>query len=84
VSYKRSRSPNSDTVTRAKYSKESEYWLNQPTTYSRFAALQVEENEVQLKSGHSSMPKPPPIYVTGIQYISPMIQLLEQIANEQY
>jgi hypothetical protein len=30
------------------------------------------------------MPKPPPIYVTGVQNISSMIQLLEQIAKEQY
>jgi hypothetical protein len=30
------------------------------------------------------MPKPSPIYVTGVQNISPMIQLLEQIAKEQY
>jgi hypothetical protein len=30
------------------------------------------------------MPKPPPIYVTGVQNISPMLQLLEQIAKDQY
>jgi hypothetical protein len=30
------------------------------------------------------MPNPPPIYVTGVQNISPMIELLEQIAKEQY
>jgi hypothetical protein len=28
--------------------------------------------------------KPPPRYVTGVQNISPIIQLLEQIAKEQY
>jgi hypothetical protein len=28
--------------------------------------------------------EPPPIYVTGVQNISPMIQLLEQTAKEQY
>jgi hypothetical protein len=30
------------------------------------------------------MPKPPPVYVTGVQNNSPMIQLSEQIAKEQY
>jgi hypothetical protein len=30
------------------------------------------------------MPKPPPIYITDIQNISPLIQLLEQIAQQQY
>jgi hypothetical protein len=30
------------------------------------------------------MPNPPPIYVTGIQNISPMRELLEQLAKEQY
>jgi hypothetical protein len=30
------------------------------------------------------MPKPPPIYVTELQNISPLTQLLEQTAREQY
>jgi hypothetical protein len=31
-----------------------------------------------------STQKPPPIYVTGVHSISPLIRLLEQIAKEQY
>jgi hypothetical protein len=30
------------------------------------------------------MPKPPPIYITDVKNISPPIQLLEQIAKQQY
>jgi hypothetical protein len=30
------------------------------------------------------MPKPPPIYITDIKNISPLLQLLEQIAKRQY
>jgi hypothetical protein len=30
------------------------------------------------------MPKPPPIYITNVTNISPFIQLLEQIAIQQY
>jgi hypothetical protein len=30
------------------------------------------------------MPKPPSIYITDIKNISPLIQLLEQIAIQQY
>jgi hypothetical protein len=40
VSYKHSRSPNSNAVTKAKYSKESEYWLNQPAISNLFELLQ--------------------------------------------
>jgi hypothetical protein len=29
-------------------------------------------------------PKPPPIYITGVTNISPLIQLLEQIAKQRY
>jgi hypothetical protein len=30
------------------------------------------------------MPKPPPIYITDNRNISPLIQLLDQIAKQQY
>jgi hypothetical protein len=30
------------------------------------------------------MPKPPPIYITGVKNTPPLIQLLEQIAKQQY
>jgi hypothetical protein len=43
-----------------------------------------EGREGQQRTSHTSTPKPPPIYVTGVQNISPILQLLEQIAKEQY
>jgi hypothetical protein len=61
---------------------QSEYWLNQPATSSRFAVLQ-EESEGHQRTSHSSTPIPPPVYVTGAQNISPILQLLEQMAKEQ-
>jgi hypothetical protein len=51
VSYMQSRPPNSDTLTKAKHCKESEYWLNQPDTSSRLAVLQ-EESKEQQKTNH--------------------------------
>jgi hypothetical protein len=42
----------------------------------RYAALQEEESEDQLK--------PPPIYITDVKNTSPLIQLLEQITKQQY
>jgi hypothetical protein len=36
------------------------------------------ESEGQQITNHSSTPKPPPIYVTAVQNISPLIQLLEK------
>jgi hypothetical protein len=86
VSYKRSRSPNSDIVIRLKHSNESQYWLNEPVTFNHFAVLQEEEREGrQHKTSHTGTPKPPVIYVTGdrnIQNISRLILLLES-AKEQ-
>jgi hypothetical protein len=54
------------------------------TATSTCLAVLQEESEGQQKTSHSSTPKLPPIYVTGIQNISPMIQLFEQTAKEQY
>jgi hypothetical protein len=69
----------------AKHTKESEHWLNQTSTSSDYTALLEEESEDrQQKAGIENMPKPPPIYITHIKNISPLIQLLEQIAIQQY
>jgi hypothetical protein len=34
-------------------------------------------------AGPENTPKPPPIYITDIKNISPLIQLIEQIAKQQ-
>jgi hypothetical protein len=35
-------------------------------------------------TGKANIPKPPPIYINNVTNISPLIQLLEQIAFQQY
>jgi hypothetical protein len=85
VSYKRGRSTQEGTERETKHAKESEHWLNKTSTSNRYTALLVEESEdKQQKAGSENTPKPPPIYITGIKNISPHIQLLEQIAKQQY
>jgi hypothetical protein len=46
--------------------------------------LEEDNNKQQQKVGPRNTPKPPPIYVTDVTTISPLIQLLEQIAKQQY
>jgi hypothetical protein len=48
----------------------------------RYAALLEEESEKQQKAGPENTPKPPPIYITDVKNIAPLIQLLEQIAKQ--
>jgi hypothetical protein len=45
VSYKRGRSTQVETEREAKHTKESEHWLNQTSTSSRYTALLEEESE---------------------------------------
>jgi hypothetical protein len=82
VSYKRDRSTQKETEREAKHTRESKHWLNQTSTSNRYTALQEEKSEAQQqKAGPENMTKPPPIYITDIKNISPLIELLEQIAN---
>jgi hypothetical protein len=46
--------------------------------------LEEESEDQQQKAGPENTPKPPPIYITDVTNISPLIQLLEQIAVQQY
>jgi hypothetical protein len=85
LSYKRGRSTQEGTEIEAKHTKEREYWLNQASTSSRYTDLLEEESEdQQQKAGPENTPKPPPVYITDVKNISPLIQLLEQIAKQQY
>jgi hypothetical protein len=55
------------------------------STSNHFTALLEEESEdQQQKSGPENVPKPPPIYINDIKNISPLIEVLEQIAKQQY
>jgi hypothetical protein len=85
ISYKRCRSTQEGTKRKNKHAKESEHWLSQTSTSSRYTALLEEESEDQKKkAGPENMPKPPPIYIADFQNTSPLIQLQEQIAKQQY
>jgi hypothetical protein len=84
-SYKRSRPTQDDTSKHFKLAKQSDHWLNPTPTSNRFTALQDEELDNQLPTGKESIPNPPPpIYITNVTNISPLIQLLEQLASHQY
>jgi hypothetical protein len=85
MSYKLSRLTEDQTETETKHSKESESWLNQTCTFSRYTALLEEESEDQQhKASPESTLKPPSVYITGGKDISTLTELLEQIAEQQY
>uniref|UniRef100_A0A1B0DD15 Pre-C2HC domain-containing protein n=1 Tax=Phlebotomus papatasi TaxID=29031 RepID=A0A1B0DD15_PHLPP len=75
----------------AKQSKLSDYWLASTpvTTQNRFGALTPDE-PVQMESNEKSEelpnkePKPPPIFVQGVDNIKPLKDLLSQVVGEQF
>ena len=82
VTYKRARPHQNTTSNNPKCLKTSQYWLDAPTTSNRYELLSDDEvGEAQTNSNQP--PKPPPIFVTGVRNITPLIQLLNQIV-EQY
>jgi hypothetical protein len=85
VSYKRGRLTQEGTEREAKHAKRSEHWFNQASTCNRYTALLEEESEdQQQKAGPENTPQPSPIYTADVTNISPLLQLLEQIAIQQY
>ena len=85
ASHKRRRVPQDDTMLQKKQIKENAYWLDAPLTTNRFTILTDEEgNDQQHTEMIEKTPKPPPIFVYGVQNISPLIQLLDQVAKLQY
>jgi hypothetical protein len=85
VLYKRGKSTQEETEREAKHAKESEHWLNQTSTSNRYTALLEEGSEdQQQRASPENMPKSSQIYITDVKNISPLIQLLEQIAKQHY
>lgn len=73
----------------AKQTKIQDYWLNSPTLVTnKFATLGNEEdgnsNTQQNNMKQSKVIKTPPIFVSGVQNITPLIQLLNKIAKDNY
>lgn len=64
---------------------DNDYWLNAtPTvTENRFSPLDNEEIEID-KNSTIKTPKPPPIHVDGVSNITPLINLLQGLAKDQY
>jgi hypothetical protein len=63
--------------------KKQTYWLGEtPETKNRFTAL-LNDNNMDEES-HATEQKPPPIYVTGVQTIKPLFDLLNTIAKDKY
>jgi hypothetical protein len=85
LSYKRGRSTQKETEREAKHTEGSKHWLNQTFSSNHYTALLEEKSKNQQhKAGPENTPKPPPVYITDVKNILPLIQLLEQIAKHQY
>jgi hypothetical protein len=88
VNRKRSGCPDDSTQTK-KQTKTKDYWLASATeTTNRFSALTTTEMETEIdkdtKPEQTKDPKPPPIYVVGVQNINPLKSLLDEIAKDEY
>lgn len=72
-----------------KQTKLKDYWLSAPIkTNNRFENLNEESNENEhvenTNEQNEKSPKPPPIFIAGVVNINPLIQLLNDIAKENY
>ena len=63
---------------KSKQSKE-DYWLNPSNRYAPLANDDIDDQQDTDKT-----PKPPPIFITGVKVISPLVQLLDTISKQQY
>jgi hypothetical protein len=85
VSHKRRRIPHDNIMTQSKQTNEDTYWLDAPPITNRFSILTEEEDSAQhCTEIIAHTPTPPPIFVYGVKNISPLVQLLEQVAHSQY
>lgn len=75
---KRKRSPNYVQV-QQKQRKLSDYWLAAPTTSNRFENLDKSED-----MNTETEPKPPPIFVSGVENIAPLNMLLHSTAENNH
>jgi len=87
VEYKKRPSDNPDTRTQnVKQIKLNDYWLNPPLpqTTNRFDALMDETNEEGEVETTRNTPKAPPIFVSGVQNIQPLKELLVAVAGDDF
>jgi len=64
----------------------TDYWLNQPSTSTtnKFAVLMAEGMEEMHPTPQPPNPRPPPIFVDGVQNINPLRELLVGIAGDDF
>jgi hypothetical protein len=85
VTSKRGCSPPDESTGEAKHSIEDSHWLHPITTNNHFSALSTDESsDVPQSTAPGSNPKPPPIFMSDVTTIPPLLQLLDQITHQQY
>lgn len=92
---KRLRNPSEKHIEQNKHAKLNDYWLNLPSTTNRFNILADEDeideditadedNQTETITTKDNTPKPPPIFVSGVQNIQPLTDLLVTVAEDQF
>jgi hypothetical protein len=85
VPNKRSRTLHEDIIRGFKLFKEDDHLLHPTTTQNRFSALSTEEAaDPPQQDFTGDSPKPPPIFVSDVTTIPPLIQILNQTAFKLY
>lgn len=88
VNKKRQRSPEEDNTSKktSRQTKIKDYWLSSTQTSNRFNTLreEIEADKETPEEETKKEPKPPPIFVSGVENINPLIALLNEIAPEKY
>jgi hypothetical protein len=87
-SRKRNRASPDKPIQQAKQTKINDYyWLNNNTS-NRFRALSTEDDtngkEPSETLNHQPSPPPPPIFVSGVKTIMPLIELLNIVAKDDH
>jgi hypothetical protein len=63
--------------------KKQDYWLGGTITVTnRFSTLS--EHDIEEEAKQSTEPKPPPIFISGVKNIKPLIELGNEIARGKY
>lgn len=61
-----------------------EYWLSSPAQKNRFQVFQENNDVTEEQSSNTTEIKPPPIFVHGVNNITPLTDLADSIAKDEY
>lgn len=85
ISTKRSRKLHEDSTRESKLPKEEHHWLHPIPTHNQFSALSSGTSSEKPQPPTTEVThKPPPIFVSDVTVLPPLLQLLDQIAPQQY